>query len=138
MHRNHINRRRRLARSVISATKVEQPISCRGCAYPYLAHPRVTVACTPSLQAIAATLSEEQHPIADEILDAVRTFVCDGRSPLFGRDVTLARHEAARLRELVLASHQQPPAATPVATTRVIVGGRALAILDGILNAPPP
>ena len=108
MRRNHITRRRRLARRVTAATQVESPIICRGCAYPYLTHPAITEACTPSLQAIAATLSEERHPIADEILDAVRTFVSDGRSPFFGRDVTLARHQAAHLRELVRAGHQQP------------------------------
>jgi hypothetical protein len=108
VQRNHITRRRRLARRVTAATQIEQPIICRGCAYPYLVHPTITAACTPPLQAIAATLNEEQHPIADEILDAVRTFVSDGRSPFFGRDVTLARHQAAHLRELVRAGHQQP------------------------------
>jgi len=109
MHRNHITRRRRLARRAASATEVEQPIICRGGAYPYLVHPTITAACTPSLQAIAATLSDEQHPIAGEILEAVRTFVSDGSSPFFGRDVILARDEADRLRELVRAG-QQPEA----------------------------
>jgi hypothetical protein len=118
MHRNHITRCRRLARRVTSATEVEEPIICRGCAYPYLVHPTITVACTPSLHAIAATLSEERHPIAGEILDAVRTFVSDARSPFFGRDVTLARHEAERLRELVRAGHQRPTAHTTATATR--------------------
>lgn len=113
MHRNNVTRRRRLARSVTAATEVEQPVICRGCAYRYLVHPTITAACTPSLQAIAATLTEEQHPIVDEILDAVRTFVSDGRSPFFGREVSLARHEAGHLCELVRAGHQQP---TPHAT----------------------
>ena len=124
MRRNHITRRRRLARIVTSSTQVEQPIICRGCAYPYLVHPTITAACTPALQAIAATLSEEQHPIADETLDAVRTFVSDGRSPFFGRDVTLARHHAAHLRELVRAGHQQPTSHT---TTPAIREERVLA-----------
>jgi hypothetical protein len=115
MHRKHITQRRRLARSVISATEVEQRVICRGCAYPYLVHPTITAACAPSLQAIAATLSEERRPITREILNAVRTFVSDGRSPFFGRDVTLARHEAAHLRELVRAGHQQPTAHTTTA-----------------------
>jgi hypothetical protein len=118
MHRNYITHCRRLARRVTSATEVEQPIICPGCAYPYLVHPTITAACTPSLQAIAATLSEERHPIAGDILDAVRTFVSDGRSSFFGRDVTLARHEAGRLCELVHAGHQQPTAHTTAAATR--------------------
>jgi hypothetical protein len=127
MHRNRITRCRRLARKVTAATQVEQPIICRGCAYPYLVHPTITAACTPALQAIAATLSEEQHPLAEETLDAVRTFVSDVRSPFFGRDVTLARHHAADLRELVR-SHQQPTSHTTtpaIRDERVVV--RALA-----------
>ena len=115
MHRNHITRCRRLARRVTSATEVEQPIICRGSAYPYLVHPTITAACTPSLQAIAATLSDERHPIAGEILDAVRTFVSDGRSPFFGRDVNLAHDEADRLRELVHAGQQSKAPASAMA-----------------------
>jgi hypothetical protein len=110
MHRNQMTRRRRLARRVNAATEVERPIVCRGCAYPYLVHPTITAACTPSLQAIATMLGEEQHPIDGEILDAVRTFVGDGASPFFGRDVTVARHAAVHLRDLALAGHQQPTA----------------------------
>ena len=118
MHRDHITRRRRLARRVTAATEVEQPIISRGCAHPYLVHPTITAACTPSLQAIAATLSDERHPIAGEILAAVRTFVSDGRSPFFGRDVTVARREAAHLRELVRPGNQQPTHHTTAAATR--------------------
>src|SRR5947209_8423528 len=88
MHRNDMTRRRRLARKVTAATDVEQPITCRGCAYPYLVHPTITAACTPSLSAIATVLREEQHPITAGTLGSVRTFVSDGTSPFFGRDAT--------------------------------------------------
>ena len=116
MHRNHITRSRRLARRVTSATEVELPIICRGCAYPYLVHPTITAACTPSLQAIATMLGEEQHPIDGEILKAVRTFVSNGASPFFGRDVTVAHHAAIHLRDLVLA--QKPTAVPPTARSQ--------------------
>jgi hypothetical protein len=116
MHRNHITHRRRLARRVTSAIEVEPPTICRGCAYPYLVQPAITAACTSPLQAIAATLSEERHPIAGEVLDAVRTFVSDGKSPFFGRDAILARHEADHLRELVRAGQRPTTHSTPAAT----------------------
>jgi hypothetical protein len=108
MHANHMTRRRRLARSVTAATKVERPMTgCKGGTYPYLVHPTITVACTPSLQAIATILRDEHHPVAGGFLDAVRTFVSDGASPFFGRDSTLARDTAVHLRALVLAGHEE-------------------------------
>jgi hypothetical protein len=116
MHRNQMTRRRRLARRVNAATEVEPPIV--RCAYPYLVHPTITAACTPSLQAIATMLSKEQHPIDSEILDAVRTFVGGGASPFFGRDVTVARHAAVHLRDLVLSGHQRPTASPAAARSR--------------------
>ena len=110
MHSNHMTRRRRLARRVGAATEVERPIICRGCAYRYLVHPTITAACAPSLRATATVLSDERHPVRDEVLDAVRTFVCDGTSPLFGTDVTVARRAADELRELVLVGNPEPMA----------------------------
>src|SRR5437763_10552666 len=118
MHPNHMTRRRRLARRVNAATEVEESIVCRGCAYPYLVHPTITLACTQSLRAIATALTEEQHPIDGEILKAVRTFVSNGASPFFGRDVTVAHHAAIHLRDLVLAPHQQPTAVPPTARSQ--------------------
>ena len=95
----NIKKRRRLARALERAAVPERPF-VRG--QRYLVQPTVTVACAPSLQAIAMVLRDETRPIEAESLAAIRTFICDGVSPFFGRDVTEALREAVRLQHNVV------------------------------------
>ena len=97
----NIKKRRRLARALERAAVPERPFMGRG--PRYIVHPSVTVACAPSLQAIADVLRDEMHPIDKGSLEAVGTFLTDGcASAFFGRDSTAALREAVRLQHLVV------------------------------------
>jgi hypothetical protein len=95
----NIKKRRRLARGLERAAVPERP-ALRG--PRYLVQPSVTVACAPSLLAIATALREEALVVDEDVLRAVWTFICDGASPFFGRDVTEALREAVRLQHIVV------------------------------------
>jgi hypothetical protein len=100
MKRNwNIKRRRRLARSLERAAVPERPF-IRG--PRYLVQPSVTLACAPSLQAIATALRKEELVLNEDGLRAVLTFITDGGSPFFGRDATEALREAVRLQHIVI------------------------------------
>ncbi len=96
----NIKKRRRLARSLERAAVPERPFIGRG--PRYLVQPSVTVACAPSLQAIATALREESLVLDEDGLRAVLTFITDGESPFFGRDATEALREAVRLQHIVV------------------------------------
>jgi len=97
----NIKKRRRLARALERAAVPERPFMGRG--PRYLVQPSVTVACAPSMQAIADALRDETHPIDAGSLEAVGTFLTDGcASAFFGRDSTAALREAVRLQHLVV------------------------------------
>ena len=95
-------KRQQLARHVERAAVPERPFIGRG--PRYLVQPSVTVACAPSLRAIAAALRDETHPIDEASLKAVRRWLTDGRGPFFGRDSTTALREVVRLRHVVVGS----------------------------------
>jgi hypothetical protein len=99
-HDRNIKKRRRLARALERAAVPERPFR-RG-PIRYLVQPSVTVACAASLQAIATALREEARILDEDRLRAIRTFICDGASPFFGRDVTGALREAVRLQHMVI------------------------------------
>jgi hypothetical protein len=61
----------------------------------YIVRPTVTLACGPSLRAIASALSDQTHRIGEASLDGLRTHLLDGSSPFFGHDPTEALQEAA-------------------------------------------
>ncbi len=85
-------------------------LGVKGCTFPYLVQPPVALTCTTSLRAIAMMLNDSEHPISGETLDAVRGFVSDGVSPLFGSDESRASVAALNLRELVASGrHIQIP-----------------------------
>jgi hypothetical protein len=101
MLRDKVTRRRiRLARSLERAAVPERPYIGRG--PRYLVHPTITVACAPSLHAIAAALRAEPLTYDDDELREVESFISDGGSPFFGRDDTAAMREAVRLQHAVL------------------------------------
>jgi hypothetical protein len=106
----NIKKRRRLARALERAAVPERPFM-RG--PRYLVQPSVTLACAPSLQAIATALGEEALVVDEDGLRAIWTFICDGASPFFGRDATEALREAVRLQHIVIgaetAAHDQEP-----------------------------
>jgi hypothetical protein len=88
-----------LLRVVERSTVPERPFMAG--APRYIVRPTVTLACAPSLRAIASALSDETHHIDEASLDAVRTYLLDGRSPFFGHDPTDAHREAVRLQQLI-------------------------------------
>jgi hypothetical protein len=92
-------KRKQLLRIVERSIVPERPFMGRG--PRYLVRPTVTLACAPSLRAIASALSDETHQIDEASLDAVRTYLLDGRSPFFGYDPTDALREAVRLQQLI-------------------------------------
>jgi hypothetical protein len=53
---------------------------------------------------------DEAHLVSPETLDALRTFVCDGSSPFFGRSPETAYREIVALEHLVEAGPQSAPA----------------------------
>jgi hypothetical protein len=93
-------KRRRLARSLERAAEPERPYVGRG--PRYLVQPEVATACAPSLRAIAAALRDETVALGDEQLRAIRSFVNDGSSTFFGRDITAAMRDAVGLQHAVL------------------------------------
>jgi hypothetical protein len=97
----NIKKRRRMARALERAAVPERPFM-RG--PRYLVQPSVTLACAPSLQAIATALREDALVVDEGGLRAIWTFICDGASPFFGRDVTEALREAVRLQHIVVAA----------------------------------
>ena len=105
-------KRRRLARGLERAAVPERP-ALRG--PRYLVQPSVTVACAPSLQAIATALRDEALVLDENGLRDVRTFICDGASPFFGRDVTEALREAVRLQHIVVGAERPVLDQQPVA-----------------------
>ena len=95
-----LTKRQRLARHVERTAVPERPFMLGS--PRYLVQPSVTAACAPSLHAIAAALGDETHPIDEASLDAVRTWLRDGRGPFFGRDSTAALLEVVRLKHLIV------------------------------------
>jgi hypothetical protein len=99
-HDKTTRKRFKLARSLERAAVPERPYIGRG--PRYLVHPTITAACAPSLLAIAAALRAEPLAIDDNELRALRSFISDVGSPLFGRDEMAAMREAVSLQHAVL------------------------------------
>ena len=98
MRRDRITKRREeLARMAERAAIPERPI--RG---TYLIRPAVSVACAPSLQAIAAALRDGTLHIDEQSLEAASRFFTDGRTALYGYDVTEALRETVRLQQQIV------------------------------------
>ena len=101
MKRDRITKRRdTLARVAERAAVPERPIRGRG--PQYLIRPAVSVACAPSLQAIAAALRDGTQHIDEESLEAAWTFFTDGATALYGYDVTEALRETVRLQQRIV------------------------------------
>jgi hypothetical protein len=101
MKRNgNMKKRQRLARALERAAVPERPHLGRG--PRYLVHPTVATACAPSLRAIAASLRQEDVVFDESVLRAVNEFITHDTSAFFGRDVTAALHQAARLQHLAV------------------------------------
>ena len=100
MKRDRITKRRnQLARLAEAAAIPERPFlgRVRG-----LIRPAVSVACAPSLQAIAAALRDGTLHIDEEILKAAWRFFTDGGTALYGYDVTEALRETVRLQQKIV------------------------------------
>jgi hypothetical protein len=95
-----IKKRQRLARHVERTAVPERPFNGPG--PRYLVQPSVTTACAPSLNAIAAALRDETHPIDDASLEAVERWLGDGCGPFFGRDSTAALREVVSLEHVIV------------------------------------
>ena len=109
MVRDKIRRKRYgLARSLERAAVPERPHFGRG--PRYLVLPEITMACAPSLLAIAAALRDGTHTLDEGAMDAVRSFISDGGSPFYGRDATAAMREAVALQHAVIAPRPVVPA----------------------------
>ena len=101
MKRDRISKKRlTVARMAERAAVPERPWLGRG--PRYLIQPSVALTCAPSLRAIAAALRDGARPVDESALDAVRTFLTEGGSPFFGRDVTAALREAVRLQHMIV------------------------------------
>ena len=108
MKRNPIiKKRRRLARWIERAVVPKRPVIGRG--PRYIVRPSVTMACAPSLQAIAAALRNETLVVDSDQLHAVQTFISDGASPFFGDDPSAALREAVRLQHNVVGAEPAVP-----------------------------
>ena len=107
-----IKKRHQLARQVERAAVPERPFY-RG--PRYLVHPRITAACTPSFQAIAAALRDDARVVGEESLAEVRMFIFDGASSFFGRDETAALRDAVRLQHLIVGAEAAVSAEADVA-----------------------
>jgi CheY-like chemotaxis protein len=100
MKRDRITQRRhRLAGALEQAAVPERPFRH---GIRYIVHPDISTACAPSLLTIAAVLRDETQRIDDGILHQVLSFITDGTSPFFGRDITDALQAAVRLQHRVL------------------------------------
>jgi hypothetical protein len=62
----------------------------------------VSVACAPSLQAIAAALRDRTLHIDEETLQTAWRFFTDGRTALYGYDVTEALRDTIRLQQKIV------------------------------------
>ena len=101
MRRDRITKRRdKLARMAERAAVPERPIRGRGPLY--LIRPAVSVACAPSLQAIAAALRDRALHIDDESLEAAWSFFTDGCTALYGYDVTEALRDTIHLQQTIV------------------------------------
>jgi hypothetical protein len=117
MKRDRITKRRdKLARMAERAAVPERPL--RWCVPQYLIRPAVSVACAPSLQAIAAALRDRTLHIDEESLEAAWRFFTDGATALYGYDVTEALREIVRLQQKIVRPEpvelDQGPAAVAV------------------------
>ena len=113
MKRDRITKRRdKLARMAERAAIPERPLRC---APPYLIRPAVSVACAPSLQAIAAALRDGTLHIDEESLEAAWRFFTDGGTTLYGYDVTEALRESVRLQQKIVRPEQVELDQAPVA-----------------------
>jgi hypothetical protein len=112
MKRDRITQRRyRIARALERATVPERPFRL---GIRYIVHPDISTACAPSLLTIAAVLRDETQRIDDGILRQVLSFITDGRSPFFDRDITGALQAAVRLQHLVASgANRRPTRGTP-------------------------
>jgi hypothetical protein len=101
MKRDRITKKRdKLARMAERAAVPERPF--RGSGPQYLIRPGVSVACAPSLQAIAAALRDRTLHIDEESLEAAWRFFTDGATSLYGYDVTEALREAVQLQQKIV------------------------------------
>ena len=101
MKRDRISKERfTVARMAERSAVPERPWLGRG--PRYVVQPSVALTCAPSLRAIAAALRDDARPVDEGAVDAVRTFLAEGGSPFFGRDVTAALREAVRLQHTVV------------------------------------
>jgi hypothetical protein len=117
MKRDRITKRRdTLARMAERAAVPERPFRGRGPLY--LIRPAVSVACAPSLQAIAGALRDRTLHIDEESLEAAWRFFTDGGTALYGYDVTEALREAVRVQHKIARPEpvelDQAPAAVAV------------------------
>lgn len=90
-------RRHKLARMAESSAIPERPI--RG---TYIIRPAVSVACAPSLHAIAAALRDDTLHIDEESLETAWRFFTDGATALYGYDATEALRESVRLQQKIV------------------------------------
>src|SRR2546428_4781514 len=101
MKRDRITKRRaKVARMAERAAVPERPF--RGGGPRYLIRPAVSLACAPSLQAIAAALRDGTLHIDEESLEAAWRFFTDGGTALYGYDVTEALRETVRLQQRIV------------------------------------
>jgi hypothetical protein len=114
MKRDRIAKRRdKLARMAERAAVQERPVRGRGPLY--LIRPAVSVACAPSLQAIAAALRDGTLHIDEESLEAAWRFFTDGSTALYGYDVTEALRETVRLQQRIVRPEPVEVDQSPVA-----------------------
>jgi len=100
MKRDRITKRRdKVAGMAERAAVPERPFR-RG--PRYIIRPAVSVACAPSLQAIAAALRDRTLHIDEESLKAAWRFFTDGGTALYGYDVTEALRETVRLQQKIV------------------------------------
>ena len=101
MKRDRITKKRdTLARMAERAAIPERPFLGR--APRGLIRPAMSVACAPSLQAIAAALRDATLHIDEEILKAAWRFFTDGGTALYGYDVTDALRETVQLQQKIV------------------------------------
>ncbi len=99
MKRDRTTKRRdKLARMAERAAVPERRIPGQ----MYIMRPAVSVACAPSLQAIAAALRDRTLHIDEETVEAAWSFFTDGRTSLFGYDVTEALRDTIRLQQKIV------------------------------------
>jgi hypothetical protein len=106
-------RRHKLARMAERAAVPERPFRGRGPLY--LIRPGVSVACAPSLQAIAAALRDGTRHIDERSLDAAWRFFTDGGTALYGYDVTEALRQTVALQQKIIQYERAELSQTPIA-----------------------